>query len=323
MILIADSGSTKTTWMEVESGNMIVTEGLNPHFTSDEQFLAACQLVKGDTHSSTTALQWSPSPNLGEELDTKAAPSDSSPKLGEVDTEGGRRSVSVYFYGAGCGSEVQRKRVKTLLQKAFETKNVEVETDMLGACRAVCGDQPGIVGILGTGSNACLYDGHRIRYKPFSTGYILGDTGSANHVGRILLNGYLTHRMPGKLRRMFHDTYRMSDAQFIDAVYHQPNPNRFLASLAVFAAKHQEEDYCSDVIVDAISFWYFEVLKPLYWHRSYFHDTEWDGSVHLVGGFAMAIEPLLKVLFEEGPIHLASVVADPIEGLRQYHIKNF
>lgn len=280
--LVADSGSTKTTWMEVESGNKVVTEGLNPHFTTDEQFLAACNVVRQ--------------------------------QLAILNSR-----FSIYFYGAGCGNAAQSKRVKMLLHKAFEAENVVVETDMLGACRATAGNHPSLVAILGTGSNACLYDGQRIRYQPFSTGYIMGDTGSANHVGRMLLNDYLTHRMPGKLRRLFHDTYQMSDAQFMDAVYHQPHPNRFLASLAVFATRHQDELYCNDVIGDAISFWYFEVLKPLYWHRSYFPDTEWDGSVHLVGGFAKAIEPQLEMLFEEGPTRLASVVADPIDGLAKFH----
>ena len=282
MILIADSGSTKTTWMEVESGNKVVTEGLNPHFTTDEAFLTACRQVREHFHLSPLTSH-------------------------------------LHFYGAGCGNKAQRQRVAALFAKAFETNDVHVETDMLGACRAVCGDKPGIVGILGTGSNACLYDGQKIAYQPFSTGYILGDSGSANHVGRMLLNGYLTHRMPGKLRRMFHDTYPMSDAQFINAVYHQPHANRFLASLAVFATQHQEEDYCNDVIGDAISFWYFEVLKPLYWHRSYFPATKWDGMVNLVGGFAKAIEPMLRVLFEEGPLVLDTVLADPIDGLREYY----
>ena len=119
MILIADSGSTKTTWMEVESGNKVVTEGLNPHFTTDEQFLAACATVR--QHFSIFNSQF-----------------------------------SITFYGAGCGNATQCKRVKMLLQKAFETENVEVETDMLGACRATAGNRPALVGILGTGSNACL-----------------------------------------------------------------------------------------------------------------------------------------------------------------------
>ncbi len=122
MTIIADSGSTKTTWMDVESGNKIVTEGLNPHFTSDDAFLAACTAVRDKValHSPLSAL---------------------------------------HFYGAGCGNATQRERVVLLLSKAFGISNIHVETDMLGACRAVCGHEAGLVGILGTGSNACYYDG--------------------------------------------------------------------------------------------------------------------------------------------------------------------
>ena len=118
MILIADSGSTKTTWMEVESGNMVVTEGLNPHFTNEEQFLAACNVV---------CQQFS---ILNSQF-------------------------SITFYGAGCGLSAQREKVATWLSKAFGTSDVHVETDMLAACRATAGDQPALVAILGTGSNAC------------------------------------------------------------------------------------------------------------------------------------------------------------------------
>ena len=117
-MIIADSGSTKTTWMDVESGNKVVTEGLNPHFTTDEAFLAACQTVRN--------------------------------KFSILNFQ-----FSIYFYGAGCGSEVQRERVASLLYKAFGTSDIEVETDLLGACRALCGRDSGLVGILGTGSNAC------------------------------------------------------------------------------------------------------------------------------------------------------------------------
>ena len=197
MILVADSGSTKTTWMEVESGNKVVTEGLNPHFTTDEQYLAACNTVR--QQFSIFNYQF-----------------------------------SIYFYGAGCGNASQRERVERLLSAAFCTGDIHVETDMLGACRAVSGERPSLVAILGTGSNACFYNGQAIECQPTSTGYILGDHGSANHVGRILLNDYLTHRMPQDVRDMFFDTYRLTDAQLIDAVYHQSTPNRFLASLAPF-----------------------------------------------------------------------------------------
>lgn len=275
MTLVADSGSTKTTWMEVESGNMIVTEGLNPHFTSEEQFMAACDAVRRNFQLSAF-------------------------------------NFPLFFYGAGCGLPAQRQKVAEWLAKAFGTCEIHVETDMLAACRATAGERPALVGILGTGSNACLYDGEKIVHQATSTGYILGDRGSANHVGRLLLNGYLTHHMPEELRHMFHDTYPMSDPQLIDAIYHQPNPNRFLASLAPFAVQHIEDDYCRRVVEHTLDDWFFDALLPL---------RRCDDTLALcvIGGYAKAVESTLRAVMENNGIQVDSVVADPIEGLRRYH----
>lgn len=274
MTLIADSGSTKTTWMEVETGKTVLTEGLNPHFTAEEQFTAACTAVR----------QQLPILNF---------------------------QFSIHFYGAGCGLPAQREKVASWLAKAFGTSDVHVETDMLAACRSTAGGQPALVGILGTGSNACLYDGLQIRHQATSTGYILGDRGSANHVGRVLLNGYLTHHMPDGLRRMFHDTYRMSDAQLMDAVYHQPNPNRFLASLAPFAVQHIGDDYCRSVVTKTLDEWFTDAIMPL------MRKTDYPLSV--VGSYAKAIEPTLRAVIEGKGLKVSTIVADPIVGLRRFH----
>ena len=277
MILVADSGSTKTTWAQVGTDNMIVTEGLNPHFTTDEQFLAACRQVS--QHFSLSTFHF-----------------------------------SLYFYGAGCGDDRQRQRVKELLTSFLRPEAVEVDTDMLGACRAVSGDRAGLVGILGTGSNACYYDGRRIVCQPVSTGFIMGDNGSANHVGRILLNDYLTQRMPEGLRRLFHEAYPMSDAQLIDAVYHQPHANRFLASLAPFAVRHEGEDYCAEVIRTALHDWYYGPLTTVI-ERSGCGDVE----LHLVGGFAKAIEPTLRRYLADLGLPVGIILADPMPGMLAYH----
>lgn len=274
MTLIADSGSTKTTWMEVETGKTVLTEGLNPHFTAEEQFTAACTAVR----------QQLPILNF---------------------------QFSIHFYGAGCGLPAQREKVASWLAKAFGTSDVHVETDMLAACRSTAGGQSALVGILGTGSNACLYDGLQIRHQATSTGYILGDRGSANHVGRVLLNGYLTHHMPDGLRRMFHDTYRMSDAQLMDAVYHQPNPNRFLASLAPFAVQHIGDDYCRSVVTKTLDEWFTDAIMPL------MRKTDYPLSV--VGSYAKAIEPTLRAVMEGKGLKVSTIVADPIVGLRRFH----
>ena len=280
MTIVADSGSTKTIWMDIESGNKTVTEGLNPHFTTNDQFLAACATVC--RHFSII----------------------NSP-------------VSIHFYGAGCGNNTQRNRTKKLIAAGFNTEKVAIETDMLGACRSVSAGQESLVTILGTGSNACFFDGEKIKYQPTSTGYILGDKGSANHVGRLLLDEYLTHTMPLKTRRLFYNTFHMSDAQLIDAVYHKPNPNRFLASLAPFAAESQDDPYCHGIIWGALLDFYTDTLLPIIWkmHRK-------ECTINIVGGFAKAIEPTIKQFFKEqdSNIKLANIVADPIEGLKEYHL---
>ena len=274
-MIIADSGSTKTTWMDVESGNKVVTEGLNPHFTTDEAFLAACQTVRN--------------------------------KFSILNFQ-----FSIYFYGAGCGSEVQRERVASLLYKAFGTSDIEVETDLLGACRALCGRDSGLVGILGTGSNACYYDGDRIALQAVSTGFILGDHGSANHVGRRLLQDYLSGMMPKNISVMFHDAYPMTRDEFLEAVYHRPNANRFLASLAKFALEHISDDYCSSEILISLYEWYSYQLEGL-------QKLSFCDRLYLVGGFAARIRPLLDTVAKDKGLVIKEVLADPIDGLREYH----
>ena len=275
MTLVADSGSTKTTWAVVGTRRRTVTEGLNPHFTTDGQFFAACATVR--QQFSILNFQF-----------------------------------SIYFYGSGCGSEVQRQRVVRLLTEAFGTADVHVETDMLGACRAVCGDRAGLVGILGTGSNACYYDGSAIRHQAVSTGYILGDQGSANHVGRLLLNSYLTHRMPEELRHMFHDTYRMSDEQLMDAVYHQPHPNRFLASLAPFVLSNKRYNFCYQMLMSSLREWYhFQVEEVRRVSRC--------SELSVVGGFGARLKTTLLDFAAEENLAVGTVMADPIGGLLRYH----
>lgn len=277
MILIADSGSTKTTWMEVESGNTVITEGLNPHFTSDAQFLAACQQV--NTHFQLSTL-----------------------------------SVQLYFYGAGCGAATQRERVAAMLSKAFGTDDVHVETDMLGACRAVCGHEAGLVGILGTGSNACYYDGRDITLQAVSTGYILGDHGSANHVGRRLLQDYLTGTMPNNIKTLFHKDFPLTNEQFMDAVYHQTNPNRFLASLAPFALRNDSFSYCSSTVLDCLKEWYHYQLTDVM-----SHSPNHCNELHIVGGFGAAITSPMTRFEEDCNIFVKKRIADPIDGLRHFH----
>ncbi|MBQ6096324.1 MAG: hypothetical protein IJK99_01135 [Bacteroidales bacterium] len=278
MILVADSGSTKTTWAVVETGNKTVTEGLNPLFVTDEQVHTVCQTVRKQLFASDNPSR-------------------------------------IYFYGAGCGNILQQSRMQKLLEKEFSATQVTVETDMLGACRAVSDNKATLVGILGTGSNVCYYDGEKIAAKSVSLGYILGDEGSANYMGRMLLTDYLTGKMPEDIATLFHEAYPYSYEEWIDRIYNKPNANRFLASLARFATDH------IDLMERENNIWY--VVDQ--WHSAQLGDLIMQTHcchIDIVGGFAKAIESGLRKTLTSYAIEVGTIVADPIDGLIGFHKKD-
>ncbi len=274
MILLADSGSTKTHWACIAAGEVCewITEGLNPRLTSDEVFLQVFAQVR-----------------------------EGLPKRGKV--------AEVYFYGAGCGTQESQDRVAQLLSQSY-MGSINVAGDLLGACRATCGTTAGWVGILGTGSNLCYYDGVSITRQRISTGFILGDEGSGNHIGRRLLKDYLEERMPEGVSNMFHDTYPMSPDQFIERLYRQPNPNRFLASLAAFADRHQQDPYIAAVLEDCFDSFFAQLQS--YGDRQH-------QPLHLVGGITQSFPQILTEVAASKGVVLGVMMGDPMSGLIAYH----
>lgn len=272
MILIADSGSTKTHWCSVDDGVVreLVTQGLNPRLTDEDTLLTVFRQTRE--------------------------------QLGNPD--------AVFFYGAGCGTKEMQQKMLSLLSVIFPQSGCHCEGDLLAACRATCGSCPGMVGILGTGSNLCYYDGSVIARQRTSTGYILGDEGSGNHIGRRLLKDYLEERMPTHLQTMFHDSYGMTHSQLLDCLYSQPYPNRFLASLTPFAAQHQDDPYISTLLHDSFGT-FFDQLDYFSGYRSV--------PLNLVGGIVRTFLPAIRHAAESRGVTLGTLLPDPMQGLVQYH----
>lgn len=208
MILIADSGSTKTDWCIIEKGKLLqqtFTKGTNPFFQSEEE--------------------------ISSEIATVLLP---QLKTNEFD--------SVYFYGAGCGFPDKIEMVHRAITKHFEVKgNIEVSTDMLAAARGLCGHQSGIACIMGTGSNSCYYNGRDIVTNISPLGFILGDEGSGACLGKLLVGDLLKNQMTSALKEKFLKQFDLTPPDIIDRVYRKPFPNRFLASLSPFLAQNLEE----------------------------------------------------------------------------------
>ena len=215
MILIADSGSTKTSWRLVDENKKILhfsTEGLNPYFKSQ-----------------------------GEIVDEIKA----SPLVYFPDD---KKVHQIFFYGAGCSSTEKCEMVKAALSQCFQGAEIMVSHDILAAARATCGHSEGIVCILGTGSNSCSYDGTNIIQKIGGLGYILGDEGSGSHIGKQLLEAYLNHELPEDLKKDFDNTFHLTKEEIDKRVYEKPQANRFLASFSRFIGQHKQHPFCIKTI---------------------------------------------------------------------------
>lgn len=216
MILIADSGSTKTDWCVAKDGFTVkrfTTQGINPYHQDERR-------INGIV--------------LDELL----------PQTGEY------KIKKIVFYGSGCREETI-PAMKTILHSAFNN-NIEVEiySDLLGAARAICGHEEGIACILGTGSNSCLYDGNKIVGNIPPLGYILGDEGSGATLGKIFINEIFKNSRMYDLKNEFLQVLKMTEGDIIDRVYRQPMANRFLASLAPFIHSHIERHEVNEIVTE-------------------------------------------------------------------------
>lgn len=205
MNLIADSGSTKTSWcLTADSEKRAMTcrtQGINPFYQNGRAILALLR---------------------------KEYPGDFP--LPE----------HVFFYGAGCGDEKSKSIVQRALQRFFRSASIRVDSDLMAAARSLCQTGEGMVCILGTGSNSCYYDGRTIARHVPSLGYILGDEGSGADIGRRLVSDVLKNQLPHEIIRAFFEACPMTPAQIQEKVYKNPFPNRFLAQFSHFAADHLE-----------------------------------------------------------------------------------
>ena len=279
--LIADSGSTKTDWLLVaQDGAQIElhTDGINP---------------ARDTRDIIYNV-------IYHQLLTQDLP---------LKEDG--EALNVYFYGAGCIMPFSQS-VRSVFKELFPKCSVEVESDLLGAARALCGNEPGIACILGTGSNSCLYDGKDIIMHTPPLGYILGDEGSGSFLGKALLNGLFKGLLPEELKLAFCNKYNLSLPNIIERVYRQPSANTFLASLVPFISEHRSHPAIHDMLVE--TFRQFIVRNiTIYGHK--------EMPIHCVGGVAYQFAEELSEAAAAESMKIGRILRRPIDAIVQYHQK--
>jgi glucosamine kinase len=279
MILIADGGSTKTEWRVIENGragNSLFTSGINPFFLSTEEI---CLL-------------------LGKELNMLS----------------GKPFSRIVFYGTGCSNPAKEGIVKSALEKFFLAEDIFIGSDLLGAARALCLNEPGIACIMGTGSNSCYYDGKLIVSNVAPLGYILGDEGGAAVLGRKLLSGVLKKQVPQIVIEKFLETYSMSSADILENVYMKPFPNRFLGQFAKFIFQNIDIPELQHILTSSFD----EFIR-----RNILQYPEAENlPVHFTGSVAWHFRSFLKASLAANHLKAGTITQSPMNDLIRFHEVN-
>lgn len=279
MILIADSGSSKTAWKLVDKTEVVnsyETIGFNPYIISSKEVLEVLN------SSELSSIQ----DNITE----------------------------VHLYAAGCTRVANQEILKEPLTQFFSKATINVYHDLLAAARATCGKEKGMVAILGTGSNSCVYNGVKIVENITSLGYILGDYGGGVNIGKTFLSKLLGGDLPKNIEIAFEKEYNLSVADILDAIYKKSLPNRFIAGFSKFVYQNIQNEELNKIVRDCFkSFFETNICK---------YENHRDNPLHFVGSIAFVYQDILKEVSNEYDVNVGLVIKDPIDNLVSYHLSN-
>jgi glucosamine kinase len=272
MRLVCDSGSTKTDWIIAAQSSVITrfsTRGLNPS-------------VMGTDRVGTT-LQADLLPHLE-----------------------GLEVTDVEFYGAGCTPDICPEMQQVLANLIPTARHILVASDVLGAAKAVCGNERGIAAILGTGANSCLFDGVKIVQNTPALGFILGDEGSGAVLGRLFLNALLKGLLPDSITKTFSEETGLTQKDIIEKVYRTAAPNRFLASMSPFIHRHLAVSELEGLVVTN--------FRDFFTHNIRQYDCP-ELPVNCVGSIAYFFSEQLREAAKLESFTVGKILRTPIDGL--------
>lgn len=278
MILVADSGSTNTDWLILENNQIkssFTTKGFNPYFTSSKKM----------------------------QIDLEAE----LPK----NFENGKVE-QVYFYGSGCSMESMQELIYKGLKIVFTESKIDVNHDLLGAARALFKNEAGIVLILGTGANTCFYDGNSIIKNIPSLGFILGDEGGGDYLGKLFLTDLLYHNLPESISKRFFEKYELTESLIMQKVYKEEHPNRFLASICEFIYDNSSEEYINNLIQKSFT--------DLFERHIIKYENFTNYKIRAVGSVAYYFKDFLNEVARRYNTNIDLIIKKPIQELANYHL---
>ncbi|RYY22084.1 MAG: hypothetical protein EOP41_07610 [Sphingobacteriaceae bacterium] len=219
----------------------------------------------------------------------------------------------IYFFGPGIALQKHKQIVYNAFAQFFKFGKVVIENDIYAAALATCQDKPGIVCILGSGSNAAYFDGKKIKPNHYGLGYILADEGSANWIGMKIVKSYLNETMPDNLAKKFKEKFDLDRKQILDKLYKQPQPTVFLSSFRKFAEEHIKEPFMATLIKSGFKQFMLKYTLPLMKENP-------STPVYFVGTVSAAYENLLNETAQAHHFSIKKIIKEPINNLLTYYI---
>ena len=271
MKIIADVGGTRGRWVLVEKKviKSVKTAGFNPY-----------------TYKSSSL----------EEIIFSLKSSFSEYKIDEI-----------IYYGAGINNKETSELVEGLLRNNFKNTQINVFSDLLGSCRALCKNNKGVVSILGTGSNSCYYDGNEINMQINSLGYLIGDEGSGYALGRSFLKKYLRNELNNKISKVFEEAYKIRYDNY--KIIYEKKSNKFISSLAEFINENKNDKVINELISDHFKNYFDEIICKYT-----------SKNLYLSGSIAYFFQNEIINVSQLHNINVVKVVQDPINHLVDFHV---
>jgi glucosamine kinase len=279
MILVVFTGSRYADWRIAEKGKLLYgfrTTGINSYI-QDENFIN--QLL----HKNTDLLY------------------------------NAEKVKKIFFFGAGASSKDRQEKVVRVFSNFFKNARIKVSHDLDAAALSSFGDEKGIVGIIGSGSNAAYYTGKKIIENNYGLGYILADEGSTNWLARQLLKDFLTDAIPPGFREKFLERYNIDRKIILEKLYNGANPNIFLTSFSDFIFENKNDPYMNNLIKKGLELYITTYLVPLI---DYYHDQ----PISLTGSVAYNYKDILMEMGKEYHLNIVSIIKEPIQNLIKYYI---
>ncbi|TBO42117.1 hypothetical protein [Pedobacter kyonggii] len=279
MVAVVYSGSKTAFWKITQNGQVVAhcnTTGLNPCFVDPKMILQI--------------------------LNKKVALVNNAENIKKI-----------YFFAAGASSADRKEELAKTLASFFKYSKIVVENDLFGAAKAACYDRPGIVGMLGSGAHCAYFDGKKPVNNNFGLGYILGDEGSSNYFGKILLREFLSLKMPKDIETKFTLTYNLDRPQILERIYNKPQANIFLTSFFDFFTQNSKHEYIRKLIDGGFEKYIETYVLPM---AEKYNDRE----IHIVGKVGAELEDRLRLVAGRYDIKIKSIIKEPIQNLLKHYI---